>query len=391
MSFLFGKTAQAKDYTPTNVPMEDTFHIVDEPSKPVTKPLEIVPIQRSLGQNEPPRMPTMEEQIYPNAIVSESDNEQAISEQDQESDSDYEPDSQSETDSETESEPEEELEPMLIYKPNRHTMKYLKDGYYHIVYKHNGGSYVGDIVNGERHGLGKFTFPPDENGFQNSLHGRFENGNLVEGTMFTDSFVMTGTFEVNEDGSECLDGPECDIEYCSGITYSGPVEMDEPYADGEYTIPEGMTVTFEGQTGLLKREDTFWVVEFETGPIKKVSSEDFDCIDECFEDDSEIRVEFRDGCVFEGVLWENNQGGKFTEEYNVKNALNGDNYQDWGHFQSMCWLMAEFHGFPIKFFDVVQERQLTLRQIESFRNPQWKMLHLDPIQRTQLKDRIYHG
>ena len=369
MSFLFGNTQAAKHTTPTNTSTEDNFHVVepfvnrpriihsDDDEETVVSVLSNM--RRVPSDNS---MPGLVSDSYDSDLY-DSETEERVFDEGVVRDVLY------------------MNEPIRLVNPSKETLENLRDGLYDLTFE-SGDRYVGQMKDGYQHGRGKYTYSIDS-GYADVQEGLFENDQFIEGVFHTESYVAIGTFENDENDIECLEGENCQIEWCTGIKYNGPVEMDEPYADGDYTIPEGTLVEFEGQSGVLTHRDDRFYVTFQTGPIYQVSSEDLDCIDLTFFDNSSVRVQFRDGCVFEGIVIENDQedDGSFT--------VSGESdYNNWDEFQSMLWLMANVNDYPVTFFDRVQTRGINLRQLMKFKPSHWKLIGLDRIQSLQLKDTI---
>jgi hypothetical protein len=272
--------------------------------------------------------------------------------------------------------------PFVLVKPSPETLENLINGLYDITFD-NGDRYIGFVKNCRQNGYGKYMFS-GSTGHPDFQEGRFENDKLVTGIYDMEDSVMEGTFKVDEDGNECLEGPECSIVYSSGIQYRGAVDMDEPYADGQYNIPDNTCVEFEGRTGTLSHQIDRFYLTFEEGSIAQVSSEDFDCVNLCFLDDSSVRIDFQDDCVFEGISTCNEDGDQADFSFH----RDGVDYFKWDHFQTMMYLMSVVPDHPVPFFDMVQKHKLNLRQLSKCKPSHWKMLKLDKIHTLQLKDMI---
>jgi len=365
MSFLWNSTPVVKT-TVTNVPIEDN-HATDE-DYVITSKKENSPCSSMPG------------------LVPDSDDDS----------DDYNSDDCDPTRHEYISEPDSDATDTTETETTKTTVllnysggyKNLKNGRYDITFN-NGDRFVGFINNGKLNGVGKYVIYRI-NGYPDVQEGQFVDGQFIDGTYSTRLNVMTGSFEIGDDGNDYLDGTDCQIVYNSGIEYSGPVSMDIPVENGvhgEYFIPQNTQASYNGQTGVLTHSNDKFHLTFESGSIKQVSSEYFSC--ESLEFLAKpLQIEFRDGCVFNGSVFDGDDvDGKDNKDvFTVPNSEDYVDYYKWDDFQTYLWLVVNVVRFPDSFFHFVEDRRLNLRQLSKLNRFNWKKLGLDAIHVIQIKD-----
>lgn len=389
MSFLWNKTTPVIKITDTNPPIDETFQMIDKPFQTRSKVVhsdnesedsfDSMPSLAS-PRASPPTTPSInvrrikDPRLNPVSRVPTEDSMPGLVS-----------DAYNSSETEDESSDDEHInepvpEPVKLIRPSAQTLEHLRDGYYDITYE-SGDRYIGQMVDGYCHGSGRYVYS-SKTGHPDVKEGRFEEDDFVEGVFVGDSMTLRGTFSLADDDDDCLDGENCTIEYHTGIVFHGKVEMDEPVS-GRWTIPAGTTAEFEGYEGTLSHNGTEFVLDFyDSAPFYSVSSKNFDCVDLCFDDSESVRIEFNDECTFEGVVTENNND---PADFMVSTVARPEN---WGHYQTVLWLMSTVPNFPIPFFDAVQERELTLRQMAQFRPVHYRLVNLDKIQSLQMNDHI---
>lgn len=270
-------------------------------------------------------------------------------------------------------------QPTHVHEINFNRLKRRKnfeDGNYRVTTKY--GEYVGDIRNCEMNGQGRYTWRDGR--FQEGL---FKNNRLVSGTYKDSKRTLTGTF--SEDVPDALDCSEGTIDFGNGITFKGFVQNNCPVENkGEYTVAPNTQVEFRewrgirsGIMGTLTRDGEWWVQTYSTGPVKEVRSTSFNVYKMNASNYGNIRITFRDGCVYEGRLYglsDNvnvNGRDRFTLGSNV-------NFSQWGNYQLDYWLVANrnLDHLPDMFFENVRMFNVTGAQMLKFTANEFRDLGL---------------
>jgi len=210
--------------------------------------------------------------------------------------------------------------------------------------------------------------------------GDFQDNNM-NGSVLQNGMLRIGTFLLCKN-EYLLHGESGIIQYPSGAVYMGPVNNDRIYPSPpiNYKIPANLEITYRGFTGILIKNSIDFIVTFDSAPFTKITSSTFNFYSSTFYKYAKLVIHFKDNSVFTGSPNENNNP---TNKYVV-----GDkDYFRWGHFQSYCWLLGNFHHFSTKFFDYIKENKLTIRQIKECYD---ELEFLNKIEKTQLIDLIKH-